>query len=86
MQIPEAAMTSDDLTPQQAEVLKARVGLMLRYMNRLRQRMHKRKFPEVDELSRAVRDAHNALHHLNVHLHYLTVKSGVGRRRREGGG
>jgi hypothetical protein len=78
-------MTSDDLTPQQAEVLKARVGQMLRYMNRLRTRMHKRKFPETDGLTRAVRDAHNALHHLNVHLHYLTVESGAGWRRRETG-
>jgi hypothetical protein len=68
-------VTSDDLTPQQAEVLKAQASWMLRYMNRLRKRMHKRKFPETDELTRAVRDAHNALHNLNVHLHYLTVES-----------
>jgi hypothetical protein len=38
-----------------SEVLNARVGQMLRYMNRLRQRMHKRKFPESDDLMRAVR-------------------------------
>ena len=72
-------MRSDDVTPAQAEQIKAKVRPMLSYLGRLKQRMHKRRFPNNDRLFLTVVKAYDAIHQLNVHLHYLSCSSGVGR-------
>ena len=71
---------SDDLTPEQAEAIKAHTRPMLRYLGAMLTRMHKRSFPPNDELVRATQRAYDAVHALNVHVNYLTCISGVGRR------
>jgi hypothetical protein len=41
--------------------------------------MHKRRFPHDDQLFPTVLEAYDAIHELNVHVHYLSCSSGVGR-------
>jgi len=79
-------MDSNDLTRQQAEQLLARIGPMLRYFKRLKDRMEKRSFPKDDLLYRLVARIHEDMHYLSVSLHYLTCSGRVGRtteRRRQ---
>jgi hypothetical protein len=63
-------MQSDDLTPAQAARLKENTRPMLGYLSRLKARMVKRRFHHEDPLLRAVVKAHDALHALNVEVHY----------------
>ena len=56
---------------------------MLTYLGRLEKQMHKRHFPPDGKLQQLVRNAYNAMHALNVEVHYLSCDSGVGRPRRE---
>lgn len=73
-------MTSDDLTPAQAEQVRAVVTRELRYLGRLRDRMTRRGFPPDDPLMWRVEEAFDAVHALSVELHYLTCARGsVGR-------
>jgi hypothetical protein len=72
-------MRSDDLTPKQAQQLKATIRPMLVYLNHLKKRMEKRRFPADDRLFQTVLRAYDAIHELNVHVHYLSCESGVGR-------
>jgi hypothetical protein len=72
-------MRSDDLTPAQARQMKATIRPMLGYLNRLKRRMEKRRFPADDKLFQTVLRAYDAIHELNVHVHYLSCESGVGR-------
>jgi hypothetical protein len=71
-------MRSEDLTPAQAQALKEKLRPMLAYLGRLEKRMHKRRFPPDDKLVHLVRHAYNAMHALNVEIHYLSCTSGVG--------
>jgi hypothetical protein len=48
-------------------------------VGRLKHRMHKRRFPHNDQLLRTVLEAYDAIHKMNVHVHYLSCNSGVGR-------
>ena len=80
----EPAMQSDDLTPAQAEKLKTSPAPMLAYVNRLKKRMEKRRFPNDDRLYLSVLKAYDAIHELNVHVHYLSCESGVGQKCRRG--
>ena len=75
-------MNSDDLTTEQAGQIADRVTAMLGYLTRLRERMDKRGFEPQDSFYRAVADAHHAVHCLSVRAHYLSCKSGVGRKER----
>ena len=77
-------MRSEDLTRAQAEALKGKLRPMLAYLGRLEKRMHKRHFPPDDKLQHLVPDAYNAMHALNVEVHYLSCDSGVGRPNRDG--
>ena len=52
---------------------------MLGYLCRLKKRMEKRQFPHDDKLLRAVVSGYDAMHALNVEVHYLSCESGVGR-------
>ena len=72
-------MRSDDLTSAQAQQIKASIRPMLCYLNRLKKRMEKRRFPSDDGLFQTVLRAYDAIHELNVHVHYLSFESGVGR-------
>jgi hypothetical protein len=65
-------MDSRDLSKEQAELLLARIWPMLNYLNRLKQRMERRRFPTGDKLYSRVVAAHNDLHSLAVILHYMT--------------
>jgi hypothetical protein len=75
-----STMKCDDLTPAQAERLKQSVRPILSYLNRLKKRMEKRRFPNDDRLFLTVLKAYDAIHELNVHVHYLSCESGVGRQ------
>jgi hypothetical protein len=59
--------------------MKATIRPMLGYLNRLKRRMEKRRFPSDDKLFQTVLRAYDAIHELNVHVHYLSCESGVGR-------
>jgi hypothetical protein len=72
-------VTSDDLTPDQAERLKDVVGRQLRFLNRLVARMQQRQFPTDDPLWIGAIAARNAAQDLFVAAHYAGCKSGVGR-------
>jgi hypothetical protein len=68
-----------NLTREQAAALSAKVGPILGYLVRLRQRMDKVGLLPGDPLYVLVREAENKLHHLSVELHYRSYGSGVGR-------
>ena len=72
-------MDSADLTPEQAERLGADVRNMLRYLNRLCQRMTRLGFPVHDPLYVAVVKARAAIQDLHMAAHYASCKHGVGR-------
>jgi hypothetical protein len=64
-------MNSNDLTREQAEAISQKIGPMLGYMNRLKKRMNQ-VFVRDDPLFAQVIDAADALHTLNVSIHYLS--------------
>jgi len=55
---------------------------MLRYLNRLRDRMERRGFPSDDRLYAMVVEARDKVHRLCVELHYLSCAGGVGEPKR----
>jgi hypothetical protein len=64
-------MRREDLTREQAEAIKAKIAPMLGYLNPLKQRMNA-VFVRDDPLFAEVIDAADALHKLNVSIHYLS--------------
>src|ERR1700733_2230361 len=78
-------MNSSDLTMSQAQAMRDRLRLYLRYLRRVKTRMDKRGFPLTDELLRATNAAYDTAHALTTCLHYLSFKSGVGRPARDAG-
>jgi hypothetical protein len=72
-----SAVNSTDISPEQAKVLLKSIGPTLGYLHRLRTRMEKRCFPPHDRTYEIVCKAYDAMHHLSVHLHYLSVGTGV---------
>jgi len=72
-------VTSDDLTPGQAERLKATLGRHLRFLNRLCGRMQQLQFPLDDPLWQAAAAARNAAQDVYTAAHYAGCKTGVGR-------
>ena len=73
-------MDSSDITPEQAERLKAIVGRQLRFLNRMVSSMQQRQFPVDDPVWVAGIAARNAAQDLFVACHYAGCKSGVGRQ------
>jgi len=71
---------STDLTPEQAERLKAIVGRQLRFLNRMVGRMQQRQFPVDDPIWVASIAARNAAQDLFMACHYAGCTGGVGRR------
>jgi len=73
-------MTGDDLTPEQLAWFKAIVGRHLRFYGKVRTRMERRRFRGDEPLYLALCRAFDAVHALNVNLHYLSCEPGrVGR-------
>jgi hypothetical protein len=67
------------LTREQAEALCEKIGPMVSYLVRLRERMTKVGFPIVDPLYQSVLRAESALRDITIRLHYLSCPSGVGK-------
>jgi hypothetical protein len=76
-------MNSQDLTPRQCEILKAKLRPMQQYLNRLHARMIKRGFVHGDPLLVRVGAAPTAVRDLAMELHYVSCRHGVGRQARE---
>jgi N-methylhydantoinase A/oxoprolinase/acetone carboxylase beta subunit len=76
-------MDRTSLSREQAATLLASIRPMLRYLNRLQERMQKRGFPPHDTLYRLVLEARDRIRHLSVDLHYLSCDGGVGEPRRK---
>ena len=74
-------MRREDITREQAAAIKARIAPMLGYLNRLKKRMNE-IFARDDSLFAEVIEAADALHKLNVSIHYLSC----GKTGAEGGG
>ena len=72
-------MDSHDLRPNQAERLGAQVRPMLRYVNRLCERMIRLQFPVNDPLQLAAVKARAAMQDLHMAAHYASCRHGVGR-------
>lgn len=76
-------MDSDDITCAQAARIRTHTGPVLGYLLRLRERMDHRGFWNQDPFYKKVADACEAMHSLNVELHYMSVPRGVGRPERK---
>jgi hypothetical protein len=72
-------MNSDDLKTHQAERLRIDIARMLRYLNRLMERMTRLGFPVNDPLYIAAGRARDAMQDLHTAAHYVTCSHGVGR-------
>ena len=70
-------MTSDDVTAAQADALANRVGPMLGYLTRLRERMQQRAWAASDPLYAEVIAAREAMHRLHLTLRELSRKRAV---------
>jgi phage anti-repressor protein len=66
----------------QAEKFNQAVGLMLRYLGLLRERMEKTGFLQSDKFFQLVSKAYDAVYSLSVEAHYLSCEGGVGRETR----
>ena len=70
---------SKSLKDEQIAAFQAVVLRQLRFLGKVRTRMEQLGFPPNDKLYVLTTNAFNAVHALNVELHYMSVKSGVGR-------
>lgn len=77
-------MRADDLSCQQADALRVRVGPMLGYLNRLKRRMVQRRFPPDDPLLKLVCEAAGVMHNLHVDLIYRSCGNVTMRRSTKG--
>jgi hypothetical protein len=73
-------MDSDDLTAEQATKMHESLFRLANYLRRVVARMEKRGFPPDDRLYQHAKRAYDAVCSLGVELHYLSCKSGVGKR------
>jgi hypothetical protein len=71
---------SRSLTDEQLAKLSEIACRYLRFLGASRQRMERLGFPPDDALYRATVQAYNGMHQMRVELHYLSTKTGVGRR------
>jgi hypothetical protein len=70
-------MDSRSLTCAQAEKIGKTIGRQLNYLRRLIKRMEHQRFPPKDSLYLEATAAFNAIHKLNVSLHYLSCAPGT---------
>jgi hypothetical protein len=68
-------MDSRHVTAEQAERLHKALGAHLRYLGRLHARMEKVGFVPGDPLFERVKKAHDAMHDLTVHVHYMECEA-----------
>jgi hypothetical protein len=73
-------VNSSKLNDEQLDRLNEIICRYLRFVGAMRQRMERLAFPPDDPLYRATTQGYNGLHAMRVELHYLSTKSGVGRR------
>jgi hypothetical protein len=73
-------MDAGDLTREQLEQLKERVGSTQRYFGALQERIQQQRFPYDDALRQAVNAVFDDLHSLWVKLHYLSCNGQCGNR------
>jgi hypothetical protein len=71
-------VNAKDLNDVQIAKLQEQTGRSLRWINHLIARMDRRGWKVDDPARLAALRAQDGLHALNVHLHYASVKSGVG--------
>jgi hypothetical protein len=67
------------LSREQAAALSEKIGPMVSYLVRLRERMTKVGFPMVDPLYQSVREAEIAIRDLWVKLHNASCAGGIGK-------
>jgi hypothetical protein len=72
-------MRSDELTTEQAELLRDALARHVRLLDRLMDRMNQRGFPTDDPVFIAAIRAQNAMYGLLMAVHYAGCKSGVGK-------
>jgi hypothetical protein len=77
----DAGMTSNDLNSEQAERLRQDVARMLRYLNRLVDRMSRLGFPIEDPVYVAATGARAAMQDLHTAAHYATCPTPLDARR-----
>jgi hypothetical protein len=77
-------MDSEELTAKQAESMRNALIPHVRYLYKLQTRMERTGFPASDELFQATQRAYDAVQELCMKLHYLSCKSGVGSKTRNG--
>ena len=71
-------MDGKQINREQASKLGEHIGPMMNYCLRVRNRMDKTVL-QIDRIYALVDNAYNAMHALNVELHYRAVGSGCGR-------
>ena len=76
-------MDSRDLTTAQAEQMRDVIWRHVRYLERLRTRMERRKFPPNDELYVAASKTYDKARELVMRLHYVSCGHGVGESPKE---
>jgi hypothetical protein len=72
-------VTSDDLTPAQANRLRDTVARQLRYLNKLCDRCNRLGWPTDDPIVVAAQEARKRMQDLHTAAHYAGCKHGVGR-------
>jgi hypothetical protein len=72
-----------DLKTWHAEWMLHGLKPVLGYLARLEQRLTECGYPRNDHFYRVVLKAHDAMHHLCVELHRMSVRTGVGDETKE---
>jgi len=72
------------LTREQASALGEKIGPMVSYIVRLRERATQVGFAPTDEFYQVVRKAEEAIRHLWILLHYASCDGGVGKPNGQG--
>jgi hypothetical protein len=72
-----------ELSYDQAEWLRNRLGPTLVFFSKVKKRLSDRGYTPDDPLYREVSECYNAVHHLRVSAHYLSCRSGVGKKPEE---
>jgi hypothetical protein len=72
-------MVFTHLTTKQAETLRQRIGPILRFLARCRQRLSDLNVDPNSDIHKAVVKAHDAVHSLHITAHYASISHGVGK-------
>jgi hypothetical protein len=72
-------VTRDEITTEQAAKIGAAIRPTACFLGRLKRRLEHLEFPPTDPLYQIVVKAEDALQHLFIEMHYLSLKTGTGR-------